>query len=101
MQADGRSLDDKRQPIEDNDIPDILARFHNLEQEENRKRTEQSFFVSVDEIRQNGYDLSINKYKETEYQAVEYPSTQELMSKLANIDINIQSDIAKLKEMLA
>ena len=101
MQADGRSLDDKRQPIEDNDIPDILARFHNLEQEENRKRTEQSFFVSVDEIRQNGYDLSINKYKETEYQAVEYPSTQELMSKLANIDINIQSDMAKLKEMLA
>ena len=101
MKADGRSLDDKRQPIDNNDIPDIVARFHNLEQEKIRKRTEQSFFVPVEEIRQNGYDLSINKYKETEYQAVEYPSTQELMAKLANIDGNIQNDMEKLREMLA
>ncbi len=63
MKADGYSLDDKRNTIEDNDIPDIIERFNNLDKEEDRKRTEQSFFVPVDEIRENNYDLSINKYK--------------------------------------
>lgn len=62
MKADGYSLDDKRTEIEENDIPDIIKRFNNLEAEKERKRTEQSFFVPVDEIRENEYDLSINKY---------------------------------------
>ena len=64
MKADGYSLDDKRQPIEENDIEDIIKRFHDRENEKERKRTEQSFFVDVDEIRENDFDLSINKYKE-------------------------------------
>ena len=64
MKADGYSLDDKRNPIEDNDINDIIERFSNLDKEVDRKRTEQSFFVPIEEIRDNGYDLSINKYKE-------------------------------------
>lgn len=59
MKADGYSLDDKRNPVDDNDIPDIIERFNNLDKEIERKRTEQSFFVDVDEIRENGYDLSI------------------------------------------
>ncbi len=58
----------KRNPVEENDINDIIERFSNLENEEGRKRTEQSFFVPVEEIRENGYDLSINKYKEIEYE---------------------------------
>lgn len=58
MKADGYSLDDKRQPVEDNDIPDIIARYDDLEAETDRKRTEQSFFVPVQEIIDNGYDLS-------------------------------------------
>lgn len=57
MKADGFSLDDKRSPIEANDIPDIIERFHNREQEESRERTEKSFFVSKDEIVENNYDL--------------------------------------------
>ena len=82
MKADGLSLDDKRTPTEANDIPDIIARFHNLEGEKDRKRTEQSFFVPKEEIVGNGYDLSINKYKEVEYVPVEYPSTEQLMTEI-------------------
>lgn len=64
MKADGRSLDDKRSEVKENDIPDIIARFKNLEAENDRKRTDQSFFVEKQEIVDNAYDLSINKYKE-------------------------------------
>ena len=71
MKADGFSLDDKRQAVEANDIPDIISRYENLPAEENRQRTEQSFMVPVEEIRDNGYDLSINKYKEIVYEKVE------------------------------
>ena len=67
MKADGFSLDDKRTPVSENDIPDIVARFRNREQEETRARTEPSFLVPKEEIAQNGYDLSINKYKQVEY----------------------------------
>ena len=73
MTADGFSLDDKRSPVADNDIPDVIERFHHLDQEETRQRTEKSFFVPKTEIVKNGYDLSINKYKKTEYKPVEYP----------------------------
>ena len=67
MMADGFSLDDKRSPVSDNDIPDIIGRFQNLEKEKDRKRTEKSFMVPKEEIINNAYDLSINKYKEVEY----------------------------------
>ena len=67
MKADGFSLDDKRTETKENDIPDIVQRFHNLAEEQNRARTEQSFLVPKAEIAANGYDLSINKYKQVEY----------------------------------
>ncbi|WP_028516904.1 type I restriction-modification system subunit M [Ruminococcus flavefaciens] len=82
MKADGFSLDDKRSEIAENDIPDIISRFHNPDGEKDRERTEQSFFVSKQEIVDNDYDLSINKYKKTEYVAVEYPPTGEIMADL-------------------
>lgn len=100
MKADGYSLDDKRQPIQDNDIDDIIARFHKLDEEVNRKRTEQSFLVDVDEIRKNGYDLSINKYKEVEYEAVEYPKPQEIISKIMTLEEEIKQGIEELQKML-
>ena len=71
MTADGFSLDDKRSPVEENDILDIIERFKNLDKETDRKRTEKSFMVPKKEIEENGYDLSINKYKEVEYIPVE------------------------------
>ena len=100
MQADGLSLDDKRNPIAENDIPDIVARFHNLAGEADRKRTEKSFFVPKDEIVGNDYDLSINKYKQTEYKPVEYPSTSEIMANLRALESEIGRAMDELEKML-
>ena len=100
MKADGFSLDDKRTEVKENDIPDIIARFQNLDAETDRKRTEQSFFVPRAEIAANGYDLSINKYKETEYVPVEYPSTQEILADLHELEMEITKGLAELEEMV-
>jgi type I restriction enzyme M protein len=100
MKADGFTLDDKRNETEENDIPDIIARYHNLEGEVNRERTEQSFFVPKQEIVDNDYDLSINKYKKTEYVAVEYPPTSEIIAELESLNKQIATEMAELREML-
>ena len=100
MKADGFSLDDKRTEVKENDIPDIIARFHNLDAETDRKRTGQSFFVPKEEIAANGYDLSINKYKETEYVPVEYPSTTEILADLHELEMEITKGLAELEEMV-
>lgn len=98
MKADGRSLDDKRSEVKENDIPDIIARFKNLEAENDRKRTDQSFFVEKQEIVDNAYDLSINKYKEIEYIPVEYPSTSEIMANLRALEKEVQESMAELEK---
>ena len=131
MQADGFSLDDKRSEVSDNDIPDIVARFHSLSvtcgdsspsggakpaspvgrgvgeadgegvyNEHENPRTAKSFFVPKDEIVENGYDLSINKYKKTEYVAVEYPSTAEILADLHELEMQITAGLAELEGML-
>ena len=100
MQADGFSLDDKRTEIKENDIPDIVARFHNLDGEKDRERTEKSFFVPKDEIVGNDYDLSINKYKKTKYKPVEYAPTMQILSELDELENEITKGLAELKEML-
>lgn len=100
MQADGYSLDDKRNPIKENDIPDIIERFHNSEKEADRARTEKSFFVLKDEIVKNDYDLSINKYKEIEYVPVEYPPTEEILEEINKLESEIQMNLKELEEML-
>ena len=101
MQADGFSLDDKRSEIEANDIPDILQRFHNLDAEKERKRTEQSFFVPKQEIADNGYDLSINKYKEIEYTPIAYPPTKEILAQIRQLETEITENLNKLEKLLA
>lgn len=100
MKADGFSLDDKRQAVEANDIPDIISRYENLSAEENRQRTEQSFMVPVEEIRDNGYDLSINKYKEIVYEKVEYEPTSVILGKINALEAEIQQELAELQKML-
>lgn len=100
MKADGYSLDDKRSEIKENDIPDIIARFHHREAEADRERTEQSFFVSKQEIVDKGYDLSINKYKRVEYVAVEYPSTLEIMTNLRELEMQIGQTMDELEKLL-
>lgn len=100
MKADGFSLDDKRQAVEANDIPDIVSRYENLPAEENRQRIEQSFMVPVEEIRDNGYDLSINKYKEIVYEKVEYEPTSVILGKINALEAEIQQELAELQKML-
>lgn len=100
MQADGLSLDDKRSPVNENDIPDIIERFRNRDKELDRARTEKSFFVTKDEIKGNDYDLSINKYKEIEYVPVEYPSTLEIMTNIRELEIEISKEMDELEKLL-
>lgn len=100
MKADGFSLDDKRSAIEANDIPDIIHRFHHLADEEGRERTEQSFFVPKQEIVDNAYDLSINKYKKTEYVAVEYPPCSEILAELERLNAEIAEETKALRALL-
>ncbi|MGN1062642.1 MAG: N-6 DNA methylase, partial [Candidatus Scatosoma sp.] len=100
MQSDGFSLDDKRAPVSENDIPDIIARFKDLQAEESRARTEKSFLVPKEEIVANEYDLSINKYKKTEYKPVEYPSTAEILADLNGLETEITKGLAELEELL-
>ncbi|PWT28767.1 type I restriction-modification system subunit M [Butyrivibrio fibrisolvens] len=100
MKADGFSLDDKRQEINENDIPDIIERFNNLDAEKDRARTEQSFFVPVEEIEKNDYDLSINKYKEVVYEKVEYEPTDVIIGKIESLETEIQTEMAELKKLL-
>ena len=100
MTADGFSLDDKRNPIADNDIPDIVARFHNLDAEADRSRKEKSFLVPVEEIREKGYDLSINKYKEIEREVVVYDAPDVIMERIEALETEIQQAIVELKKMI-
>lgn len=100
MTADGLSLDDKRTPVAENDIPDIIERFKNLDKEADRKRTEKSFMVPKQEIVDNGYDLSINKYKEIEYVPVEYPPTSEIMANLRELEKEISKEMDELEKLL-
>ena len=100
MKADGFSLDDKRSPINDNDIPDVINRFLNPDKEQERTRKDQSFFVPVDEIRQNAYDLSINKYKEVERERVEYEPVKDILARLEQTEAEYAKGYGELRGML-
>ena len=102
MKSDGYSLDDKRTARgNEGDIPDIIAGFHNPTGEAERKRTEQSFFVDKEEIRENEYDLSINRYKEIEYEKVEYDPPEVIMTRLDELAVNLGVKMEELRGLLA
>lgn len=83
MRADGYSLTTQRTPTPDqNDIPDLISRFHNLDGETNRKRTEQSFFVPLEEIQENGYDLSYKCYKEIVHSSRFYEEPEDIINRM-------------------
>lgn len=100
MQADGYSLDDKRTQTEDNDIPDIIERFHSLDKETERKRTDKSFLVDKQEIIDNDYDLSINKYKIVEYVAEKYPEPLEIIKEILEMEEHITKGLKELEGMI-
>jgi type I restriction enzyme M protein len=101
MKADGFSLDDKRTPQADkSDLPDILLRWKDREAEADRARTDQSFLVPKAEIAENDYDLSINRYKEVAYEAVEYDPPKVILERLARLEEEIKRGLEELEEML-
>lgn len=101
MQADGFSLDDKREEVEENDIPDIITRFSNLEAEKERSRKEKSFMVSKEEIAKNGYSLRMKEYKEIEYQKIEYPSSEELLNDVDALKDELVASLQELRGLLS
>ncbi len=102
MIADGFSLDDQRQPINENDIPDIINRFNNRnsEEEQNRPRAEKSFFVPKEEIVGNDYDLSINKYKEIVIEKKEYENPKVILKRVIEMEDEIQQKLKELEDIL-
>ncbi len=105
MQADGYSLDDKRTLLdndkhESNNIPDILKRWDNLNAEDKRARTEQSFFVDKAEIEENNYDLSVNRYKEIVHEEVEYDPPHVIIAEVKKLETEIQEGLEEIEAML-
>ena len=105
MQADGFSLDDKRTELDNSkhencNIADILSRWNSLDTEIYRKRTEQSFMVPFSEIKENGFDLSINRYKEVVYEEVQYDPPEVILKELNDLEAEIQSGLKELEGML-
>ncbi|NER27843.1 MAG: SAM-dependent DNA methyltransferase [Symploca sp. SIO1C4] len=100
LQADGLSLDDKRQPVEENDIPDLLERWKLRNPEKDTSRTSKAFFVPKAEIEGNGYDLSINRYKEVEYEEVVYEPPRVILQKLRDLEDEIRGDLDELEGLL-
>lgn len=101
VRADGFSLDDKRNPVEANDLPDVLARWQARDAEKDRARTDQSFLVPKSDIIAQGYDLSLNRYKEVVHEEVEHRAPLDIIADIEKLDAEIASDFAELKAMLA
>lgn len=100
MQADGYSLDDKRTKQDnEGDIPDVIARFNNLQAEADRTRKDKSFFVPREEIIANGYDLTVNKYKEVERVRVEYEKPEVILARIKSLQIEIDEAIVNYEKL--
>lgn len=100
MHADGLTLDDKRNPITQNDIPDIVARFKNIANESERLRTDKSFLVPLKEIQDNKYDLSINRYKEVVYEVNTYEKPSTIIAQIETLDQERKALMEQLKGLL-
>jgi type I restriction enzyme M protein len=100
MKADGYTLDDKRSPTKDDDLPDIIERFKNRDSEQERSRTDKSFLVPFDEIKEKDWDLSINRYKEIVYEEVEYAPPAEIIAEIEKLDAERADALKMLKGLL-
>ncbi len=101
VQADGYSLDDKRDPVEANDLPDVRARWSARNPKTDTDRKAQAFFVPKAEIVENKYDLSINRYKEIVHEEVQYDPPKVILARLKKLEVEIARDLEELEGMLA
>jgi len=101
MTSDGFSLDDKRTPIDyKGDIPDIVERFRKRKEENPEDRKGKCFFVPVEEIKENDYDLSISKYKEIVYEEIHYDPPEVILDRIGKVQEEIAYNVRELREML-
>jgi type I restriction enzyme M protein len=100
MEADGYSLDDKRQPKEENDIPNILKAWRSRESDNGEDRSAVCFQVPKEEIVAQGYDLSINRYKKTDQVEVEYDAPVAILKRISEIDVERVETLKTLRRML-
>ena len=100
MEADGYSLDDKRDKIENSDIEDIIERYHRREKEVDRERTEKSFLVPKEDIVEMDYDLSINRYKEIVYEEIHYDEPEVILGKIRDLEEDIMLGLDKIEKLV-
>ena len=98
MENDGFTLNKKRDPIDDNDIPDIVSRFHNLKEEAKRTRKDKSFLVDKDEIVKNDYVLSFNKYHEREIVQQEFRPVKDILKSITTLEKQFKDVMAELEK---
>lgn len=100
VQADGYSLDDKREPVAEDDLPDCLDRWQTRDPYRDDDRTNKAFFVLAEEIRKSNYDLSLNRYKEMVYEEEKYDPPKAILERMKALNDEISKDLLKLEEML-
>jgi len=100
VQADGYSLDDKRDRISDNDLPDALERWRKRSAKKDTDRTAKHFMVPVKDIEAKGFDLSINRYKEAKHEEVAYEPPKKIIAELRKLEAEIAKDLSELERLL-
>jgi type I restriction enzyme M protein len=100
LEADGFSLDDKRDPVKESDLPDALARWRKRNASEDTDRTAKHFMVPLKDIEEGGLDLSINRYKEVAHGDLTYDHPKEIIAKLRSLETEIARELTELEEML-
>lgn len=100
VQNDGFSLDDKRNPIEANDLPDLEQAWAERTSSMHKDRTAKAFFVPRAEIEANKYDLSITRYKEEVYEEEEYEAPERIIEQMEALEAEILGNLRELKGML-
>ena len=100
MKADGYSLDDKRVEVKDNDIADIIKRYHSLKAEVKRKRSDKSFFVPISEIKVNDWDLSISRYKEVVHKEMHYSTPANIIKEIKDLEHDRAAAFKTLEKLL-
>jgi type I restriction enzyme M protein len=101
MQADGYSLDDKRNKITESDLPDIVQRYKSRDAKKDNDRKQKYFMVPKKEIVENNYDLNLSTYKEEVYEEVVYEKPEVIFAKLQAIEKNIEMGLKELKSLTA
>ena len=100
VENDGYSLDDKRNKIAANDLPDVLNHWKGRDAQKDTDRTSKFFAVPASEIKANNYDLSFSRYRETVHAEATYEAPKVILSRLKKLEADIQTDLAELGAML-